>query len=216
MTRRIRFAGYLPVAICLLFSPLTVHAASLELTPVVAHLAPLNSQVANIDAPLVIRQSASTAYGGRLGVWIIPRVAVEAGVLVGSSDIELLGGGGEPLVLGAQMLQMDLRARVRLTDPNATNGLDVIAGIGLSDLGDLLSDVGEDQGIKTPAKVTGIIGVGGTVAVTDRIHLRFDVEDHIHGANFEIDEDNFGFPIDGRTQNDLVVAAGIVIPLWQD
>lgn len=213
--KRVLSAVCLCVASALLLQPSPARSAGLEMTPVIGHLAPLNSQIANVDAPLVIRQSACTAYGGRLGVWIIPRVGVEAGVLVGSSDISLLGSGGEPIILGSQMLQFDLRARVRLNDPTARTGLDVIAGIGLSDLGDLLSDLGEGQGIETPAKFTWIIGVGGTVPVGQTVHLRFDVEDHIHDSNYEIDEDNFGFPLGSRTQHDLVVTAGIVIPFWE-
>lgn len=191
--------------------PSHAESARLEFTPVIARLEPLNSQVANSDAPLVIRESASTAFGARMGIWVAPRVGIEANLLVGSSSIQIIGN--ELLSLDATMLQADVRVRFRVTDPTATAAFDVIAGVGLSDLGDGLSDVGEDVGLTSPSTFTFVIGVGATIPITDRVRLRFDVEDHIHDSNFEIDATTFGYSIDNRTQNDLVFATGLVIPL---
>lgn len=202
----------LSVVVAQLLMASHAHSAKVEFTPVVAHLTPLKSQVADADASIVIRQAAGTGYGARLGVWVTPRVGVEASMLVASSSIQLIGGTA--ISLDATMLQLDLRARIRVNDPTADIGFDVIAGVGMSDLGDGLSDAGENVGLKSPAAFTFVIGIGGTIPVTDRIRLRFDVEDHIHDANYEIDEATFGSPVNTNNQNDIVVAAGLVIPLW--
>ncbi len=187
-------------------------AIEMELTPVVAHLTPLNSQVTDNDDPLVIRQASSTAYGARLGAWFHPRIGAEASVLVGSSHIQLVGA--EALNLDAYMLQMDLRARVRLNDPSANVGLDAIAGIGLSNIGDPLSDLGDEIGLKSPATFEFVLGIGGTISVTDKVQLRFDIEDHIHDSNYELDETLLGYTVENRKQNDIVVAMGLVIPVF--
>jgi hypothetical protein len=194
-------------------APVRPDAATLEFTPYIGHLAPQNSQVAESDATIAIRQDAATAYGARVTWWIAPRIAAEASVTTASSGIQLIGNA----VIGvdAQMFYADARARFRLNDPSATAGFDLIGGIGISDLGDGITDFGEDLGIESPSTVTWIVGLGATVAVSERIHLRFDAEDHIHDGNIEIDEANFGTPVEKRNQNDLLFTAGIVIPVWE-
>lgn len=187
-------------------------ALKMEFTPVVAHVTPLKSQVADSDATIVIRQESGTGFGARLGVWLAPRVAVEANMLIASSTISYIGG--TQLNFDSNVLQLDLRGRLRVNDPAAAAGFDVIAGIGMSDLGDALSDFGEELGLKSPATFTFVIGIGATVPISDKVKLRFDVEDHIHDSNLEVEETAFGSPVDTESQNDIVIAAGIVIPLW--
>jgi hypothetical protein len=194
-------------------APTRPRAATLEFTPYIGHLAPQNSQVADVDAAIVIRQDAATAYGARVTWWIAPRIAAEASVTTASSSMELIGN--TVLSVNAQMFYFDARARFRLTDPSAGAGLDLIGGVGISDLGDGLTDFGEGLGVESPSAFTWIVGLGATVPVSDRILLRFDVEDHIHDGNIEIDEANFGAAVDKRSQNDLLITAGIVIPVWE-
>jgi hypothetical protein len=192
--------------------PSHARSAKVEFTPVIAHITPLKSQVADIDAPLVIRQSDATAYGARVGIWLAPRIGVEGSVLVGSSSIQLIGG--TLLNLDATTMQLDLRARIRLNDPASDNGFDAIVGVGMNDLNDGLSDAGESIGLESPSTVEFVIGLGATISVSDHIRLRFDAEDHIHDSNYEIDETAFGSPVETNSQNDLVFALGVVIPLW--
>ena len=193
--------------------PTLANAIGIEFTPVVGHYTPLNSQVADNDAPLLVRQDDATAFGARATFWLVPRIAAEASFLTASSSITLFGGGPEQLHFDAVTIQFDARARIRLTDPTAAAGLDVIAGLGWSDINDALSDVGEDV-FESPSTFTFVLGIGGTVPVSDKIKLRFDIEDHIHDPNYEIDEAAFGGPITvDKKQQDIFFLAGIVIPL---
>ena len=193
--------------------PALANAVGVEFTPVIGHFSPLNSQIADNDAPLVVRQSDATAYGARLTVWLAPRIAVEGSFVTASSGIAFIGG--TIFNFDAVTTQLDARARFRVNDPTASAGLDVIAGLGISDINDSLSDVGEDLGFESPSAFTIVVGLGGTVPVTDRINLRFDIEDHIHDANYEVDETTFGSPVSvDERQHDIVFLAGIVIPIW--
>jgi hypothetical protein len=194
-------------------APTLVNAIGIEFTPVVGHYTPINSQVADNDAPLLVRQDDATAFGARVSFWIVPRIAAEASFLTASSSITLFGGGTEQLHFDAVMTQFDARARIRLNDPAVAAGLDFIAGIGMSDINDGLSDVGEEI-FESPSTFTFVLGVGGTVPVSDKIKLRFDIEDHIHDPNYEIDETAFGGPVKvDKKQQDIFFLAGIVIPL---
>ncbi len=193
-------------------APTLANAIGIEFTPVVGHYTPLNSQVADNDAPLVVRQDDATAFGARATFWLVPRIAAEASFLTASSPLTLLGGG-DALSFDAVMVQFDARARIRLTNPTAAAGLDVIAGLGWSDINDPLSDIGEDV-LQSPSTFTFVLGIGGTVPVSDKIKLRFDIEDHIHDPNYEIDETAFGGPVKvDKKQQDIFFLAGIVIPL---
>ncbi len=193
--------------------PSIAGAISVEFTPVIGHYTPVNSQIADNEASLAARQADATAFGARLGVWVIPRVAVEASFLTASSGIQFASGG--LLAFDAVTTQYDVRARFRVNDPAAGAGLDVIAGLGMSDINELFSDTGEGAGFESPSAFTIVVGVGGTVPVTDRVKLRFDLEDHIHDANYEIDEDFLGTPVNvDQKQHDIVLLAGIVIPIW--
>ena len=210
-----RLAGVIAASAIAAMTPSFANAIGVEFTPVIGHYTPLNSQIADNDAPLVVRQDDATTFGARLAVWVAPRIGVEASFLTSSSGIQLIGGG-EPIGLDAVMTHLDVRARFRVNDPAAGAGLDVIAGLGISDINDPLSDVGEDLGFESPSEFTIVVGLGGTVPVTDRIKLRFDIEDHIHDANYEVDETLFGSPVSiDEKQHDIMFLAGIVIPLWE-
>lgn len=213
MTRQSVAVLLVVVAMCALAHPSYAAGGTVEFTPVIGHFAPLNSQFVNTDVPIVASQEASTAYGARLGWWVIPRLAVEGGVVVGSSSLEILAN--DVVSFDARMVEADVRVRFRLSDPAADTGFDLIGGLGVSDLGDNLSDLADDEGFKTPATFTGIVGLGGTIAVTERVRVRFDAEDHIHGSSFDISDDLYGMPVDTRTQHDLILTAGVVIPVWQ-
>ncbi|HEU4363843.1 MAG TPA: hypothetical protein VFT13_00100 [Candidatus Krumholzibacteria bacterium] len=214
MTPRILMAVSLGAIACLFAPAAHAESATVEFTPIIAYVAPMKSQAIIPDSPLVIRATPGTGYGARLAWWVTPRIAIEGGLLYAHSSLELVGG--TVLTLDAHFFQADARVRVRLNSPDADSGLDFIGGIGITDLNDALSDFSEDQGISTPAKFTGIVGLGGTVAVSERVRLRFDAEDHIHGANFDIDEANVSGPLDSPTQHELVFSAGLVIPLWSN
>ncbi len=196
-------------------TPALANAIGVEFTPVVGHFTPLESQITDNDAPLVVRQSDATAFGARLTVWLAPRIAAEASFVTASGGVTLIGGG-QPIGLDGVMIQLDARARFRVNDPNDAAGLDIIAGLGISDINEGLSDVGEDLGFESPSAFTIVVGLGGTLPVSDRIRLRFDIEDHIHDANYEVDEANFGSAVSvDDQQHDIVLLAGIVLPIWE-
>jgi hypothetical protein len=193
----------------------SAHAIGVEFTPVVGHFTPLSSQITDTATPLVADQSDATTFGARVTAWVAPRIGVEASLLTAASTMTFIGGG-DPLPFDATILFLDARARFRVNNPADAAGLDIIAGIGISNVNDVLSNYGEDLGFKSPSTFTYVLGIGGTVPITERVKLRFDVEDHIHDANYEVDGDMaFGGPITiDNTQHDIMVLAGIVIPIW--
>ena len=189
-------------------------ASRIEFTPVIGHVQPMVNQISNADIPLYLRQSAFTGYGARTSWWISPRVGVEAGVLVGSTELEIFAN--DIVTVNSQMAYFDARMRVRLNDPAASTGIDLIGGLALTDLDDPLSEIGEDLGFKSPTGVAGVVGLGATTGVTDRIRLRFDLVDYFHGSNYEVDDSTYGMPVDGSSQQDLVVTIGMVVDVWQN
>lgn len=189
------------------------HARSMEFTPFVGYFSPQSNQTNNSTAPLVIRQSAATAFGAHATWWATNRLGIELGVLVAESDIRYFAN--QIVTFDAQIFQADLRVRFRVNDPTGPVGFDLIAGLGIANLDDTLSDIEDDTaGLGSPNKTMGVLGVGATAQVTDRISLRFDVEDRIHGGNIEVSDDLYGESVDGETQHDFVMTMGIVIPVW--
>jgi hypothetical protein len=114
------------------------------------------------------------------------------------------------------MLIADLRGRLRVNDPEAPVDIELVAGLGLTNLGGALFDLVDGDGLDSPSVPTGVVGVGGVFALTDRIRLRVSFEDYIHDGNLIADEGLYSGDDDRRFQHDLLWSAGIVLPFSLD
>jgi hypothetical protein len=187
-------------------------AATLELTPFLGVEHPTRSEYVDLGAPLIVDLNAGAAYGLRATWWGMPRLGVEAALAGAGLEYHLTGGS--EIVTSSTLVQADARVRLRVNAPTAVNHLDLIGGVGISDLQTTVDDVFKRSGFDTKSRTAWVAGLGTTLGVFQNFGLRFDFEDHIHDAHFEVADPTLtSAPKQSRTMHDFLFSLGIVVPI---
>jgi opacity protein-like surface antigen len=173
---------------------------------------PTKSEYIDLGVPLIVDLASGAAYGLRATWWTMPRLGIEASFAGAGLEYRLTGGS--ELTASATLVQADARARFRLNAPTAANHFDLIGGVGVSDLQSDVDGVIKPTGYDTKNRTAWVVGLGTTLGVLTNAGIRFDFEDHIHKAHFEVSDVALsgGIP-QNRTMNDLLFTAGVVVPL---
>jgi hypothetical protein len=173
---------------------------------------PTKSEYIDLGVPLIVDLASGAAYGLRATRWTMPRLGIEASFAGAGLEYRLTGGS--ELTTSATLAQADARARFRLNAPTAANHFDLIGGVGVSDLQSDVDGVIKPTGYDTKNRTAWVVGLGTTLGVLTNAGIRFDFEDHIHKAHFEVSDVGLsgGIP-QNRTMNDLLFTAGVVVPL---
>lgn len=212
MSRGFRWALVAFGASALFSIPVPATAATFELTPFFGVENPTKSEYSDLAVPLIVDVGAGAAYGLRGTWWGMPRLGVEASLAGAGLQYHVTGAG--EIVTSSTLLQADGRVRLRVNSPAATNHLDLIGGVGVSDLQTTLDDFLKRSGLESKRQTTWVAGLGTTLPVFSSFGLRFDFEDHIHDTHFKVSDRTLTTaPNRNRTMNDLLFTAGIVVPI---
>jgi hypothetical protein len=195
--------------VALACAPIPASAAILEFTPFAGQFSPTSALVISDNQSVIVDLQEGPVYGGRLTWWLSPRFGAEALVAVAQGDLDVLDIGTHAR-LNARNVLTDVRGRVRLNAERTPVSLDLIAGVGMTNLGGGLADALEEVGVESPAVVTFVIGLGGTIPVGEHLKLSVGVESRFHEGS--LDPENLGAS-DRRSQNDILVSLGIAVPV---
>ena len=192
-----------------------------EAVPFIGFYVPVATLIEVVDpgsgVGVKFEQQAAFSFGGRIGYWVTPRVAVEGAAGYTASDVKLtILGTGTPAVQsdGARVLGFSARARLRLRAGPAAfhllGGVAVVSRYG--SLWDLLAQSGIPVAGRTD--VGALLGAGVAFPVCPGLEFRVEVEDYVHQAKFTVGGGaNPPESTDARTQNDLVISTGLAIRL---
>jgi hypothetical protein len=188
-----------------------IASAAMEITPFMGVLHPLENQIDDGAGPFVGQFSSGPAYGARAGWWLNPRFGFDASVTVAATEFGLVGVGGG-LVTPGTWYSTDARLRLRLLGADAPMAVDLLGGAGYTTIRYGLKGAFQSIGLDTESTVSWVFGAAGTVPVGSSLGLCIEIADHMHDQNFEADPLTVGIEVDDRTQHDLVVSLGLVVP----
>ena len=196
------------VAMSSLFVPSQAAQAASEVTPFIGGSVPTKSLIIQSSGPAIYRNKTHTVYGVGIGTSLSERLGVELVLGAGTGSIEVVSI--EVLELASTLLFADVRGSFRIIGDDQA-GIGIVGGVGYTtqriSLFDYasLADAGEFKG-----KLTGILGLGFDMEVTNRIGLSVDMVDRIRQQGIEVEG---ATGLNEPTQHDVTITAGLSFPL---
>ena len=194
---------------------------AVEVTPVVGLYLPLADMIDQYDqsSGIGLRTTQRVAFtvGGRVGIWLGPRLALEASGTYAASEVHVevtpIGSGTEQ----GSVTTLSLRAVYRLGAPGRRGPRwYLLGGVAVLDRrGDYWDNI-TAAGIATKGltDASAVLGGGIALAVGGPWALRIEVEDHAYVAEFTFD-DGVAPPeaTERRLQQDLVLSVEMSLRL---
>jgi len=149
------------------------------------------------------KQKLGPLFGARVTVWLNESFGVEGGFAYAITDAEA-EEAGVTLEEDANVMLGTLKGLYQFApSPTAPFMLHVGAGAALIMHG---GDAYED--LEGTTDIGGTVIFGGTYDVSDMVAIRFDAQDFMYSAKFDVAGVDIG---DAKFQNDLVFTGGVVI-----
>jgi len=186
-----------------------------EFTPFVGVYFPTSDELEFKDVvvagdKLTAKQKTTVVFGGRLGVWVTDRIAVEGSFGYAPSKVEATYT--DPSNVSSSS---DTSAHILLASGRVLVGFGPTAGNTSWHLilgGGIVSHGGDAYtGTSGTTDFGGIAGIGGRFKVGPSMAIRLDVEDNLFSAKFK--DDASGAESTSKFQNDIVVLVGLAVPL---
>jgi hypothetical protein len=181
-----------------------------EITPFVGYLVPLGTlyQGGNLGAKL--SQTSCFTFGGNFAYNFTSKLAFEGGLTFGSGELDL-----DPGALpndNDNVLLLSAVARYRVNAPAYRNQIHLLGGLGIIHHGGDAIGLLKDAGTKGFTDLGLILGGSYTLPIGRGLNLRFEGRDHIYSSKLKDDQ---GGESDSSLQNDVLLMAGISLPLGQ-
>jgi hypothetical protein len=186
-------------------------SAQTTVTPFVGSMVPLQSLLLDTAGTAGFRMQAHTIYGVRVTKPMSPSLGVEFAFGAGSGSLEAVST--EVFELQTAVYFADLRARFRVAGDDNTQ-VGAILGAGWTQFSSGLFDAAHeaDEDTRFKGTVTGILGLGLTAKLGDRITLSVDATDRIHEQGIDAPGLSTG-QFNDKLQHDLTFSAGLAFPL---
>jgi hypothetical protein len=192
--------------------PTTVTAqVQAELTYRIGTLVALEDLTATVDASgnsLTTKQEARFAFGGRLGVWLVPFVGLESSIEYSKSGRTSFLNGVSQSTTDGHLLAASVRGALRLGGQRTGVALILSGGGGLVDRGD-----DPVAGFRTRTAFGPVAGAGLRFYVTPNVAIRIDADGYTYRPEFV---NAAGQTITGRRQYDLWITFGLGGPFNPD
>jgi hypothetical protein len=185
--------------------------AQTTITPFVGSMIPLQSLLLDTAGASGFRMQVQTFYGVRFAKPMSSSLGMELALGAGSGTLEAVSA--EVFELQTAVYFADLRARLRVAGGDDAQ-LGAIVGGGWTQFSSGLFDAAHegDDDTRFKGTITGIVGLGFTAKLSDRITLSVDATDRIHEQGIDAPGLSTGQFTD-KLQHDLTFSAGLAFPL---
>ena len=181
-----------------------------EATPFIGYLIPLGTLYQGGNLGAKISQTSGFTFGGNVAYNMTARLAFEGGLAFGSGTMDL-----DPGTLPDEddnVFMLSAVARYRVNALAYRNQIHVLGGLGFIRHGGDAVGLLKDAGTKGFTHLGLILGASYALPIGRGLNLRFEGRDHIYSSKLKDDQ---GGESDSSLQNDLVLTAGISLPLGE-
>jgi Outer membrane protein beta-barrel domain len=181
-----------------------------ELTPFIGYLIPLGTLYQGGNLGAKISQTSGFAFGGNFAYNMSSRLGFEGGLTYGSGELDL-----DPGALPDEddnLFMLSAVARYRVNALAYKNQIHVLGGLGILHHGGDAVGLLKDAGTKGFTHLGLILGGSYTLPIGRGLSVRFEGRDHIYSSKLEDDQ---GGESDSSLQNDVLLTAGISLPLGE-
>lgn len=180
-----------------------------DITPFVGYLIPAGTLYKGGDLGTAeISQTSGFAFGANFGYNMSPRLAFEGELGFASGDLNASPGGkvSDNLIIFSGV------ARYQVNPVTDRNKIHVLGGLGvIHHGGDAVRQL-KDAGTKGFTHLGLVIGGSYSLPIGHALNVRFEGRDHIYSSKLKDDQ---GGQSGSSLQNDLVLMAGISLPLGE-
>jgi hypothetical protein len=181
-----------------------------EITPFIGYLIPLGTLYQGGNLGAKITQTAGFTFGGSFAYNMSARLAFEGGLAFGSGSMDL-----DPGALpddDDNVFVLSGVARYRVNSVAYRNQVHVLGGLGFIRHGGDAVGLLKGVGTKGFTHLGFILGASYALPIGRGLNVRFEGRDHIYSSKLKDDQ---GGESDSSLQNDIVLTAGISLPLGE-
>lgn len=207
---RLMVGGAAAMLLGILLPSPAVAQRQFELTPFIGYLIPLGTLYQGGNLGAKICQTSGFAFGGNFAYNMSSRLAFEGGMAYGSGELDL-----DPGALPDEddnIFMLSAVARYRVNALTYKNQIHVLGGLGIFHHGGDAVGLLQDAGTKGFTHLGLILGGSYTLPIGRGLSARFEGRDHIYSSKLKDDQ---GGESDSSVQNDILLMAGISLPLGE-